>query len=513
MRKQTWILVGFIVLKFVLQYLVVSTAYDLQRDEYLHLDQGDHLAWGYLSVPPLTSWTSWFILKMGSPVWLIRFFPALFGALTLLVVWKAIEALKGSLYALVLGATCVLLSVLLRLNILYQPNSFDVLCWTMLYYCILRYLQQGTGKWLYIGAVVFAVGFLNKYNIVFLLLGMAPALLVTEQRKVFARRDLYLALLLGLLLIAPNLVWQYNNSFPVLYHMKLLAKTQLVNVSRWGFLQAQFLFFTGAFPVILAGVVALLLYPPFRQFRAFFGSIVFTLAVFLYFRSKDYYAIGIYPIYMAFGAAFLGNVLVADWRRYWRPVFLLLPVLVFIPMYRVAFPNRTPEYIMAHQEQYRKLGMLRWEDGKEHALPQDFADMLGWKELAQKVDAVYATLPAAENTLVLCDNYGQAGAINFYTTRNIRAVTFNADYINWIDTSRFYHNLLRIKEHKASDEELAETGPFFQTAALYDSISNPFAREYRTAIFTFTGARVDINRRIKAEIAEVKGRAAGREPN
>ncbi|KKX47100.1 hypothetical protein L950_0228290 [Sphingobacterium sp. IITKGP-BTPF85] len=28
--------------------------------------------------------------------------------------------------------------------------------------------------------------------------------------------------------------------------------------------------------------------------------------------------------------------------------------------------------------------MLTWEDGKEHQLPQDFADMLGWKELAKK---------------------------------------------------------------------------------------------------------------------------------
>ena len=57
--------------------------------------------------------------------------------------------------------------------------------------------------------------------------------------------------------------------------------------------------------------------------------------------------------------------------------------------------------------------MLRWEDGKEYPLPQDFADMLGWKELAAKVDKAYLEFNDPAHTLVLCDNYGQAGAINF----------------------------------------------------------------------------------------------------
>ena len=61
MTKKTLILFGFIILKFVLQYLLISPDYDLQRDEYLHLDQAHHLAWGYLSVPPVTSWFSYLI--------------------------------------------------------------------------------------------------------------------------------------------------------------------------------------------------------------------------------------------------------------------------------------------------------------------------------------------------------------------------------------------------------------------------------------------------------------------
>ena len=140
MTKKTIILLGFIILKFALQYILISPEYDLQRDEYLHLDQAHHLAWGYLSVPPVTSWISYLIFLLGNSVFWIKFFPTLFGALTLVIVWKTIELLKGNLYALILGATCVLFSSLLRLNTLYQPNSLDVLCWTAFYYIIIQYI-------------------------------------------------------------------------------------------------------------------------------------------------------------------------------------------------------------------------------------------------------------------------------------------------------------------------------------------------------------------------------------
>src|SRR5690554_5651943 len=93
-----------------------------------------------------------FIIKLlGNSVFWVKFFPALFGALTILMVWKTIEELKGSLYALILGATCVLFSVLLRLNTLYQPNSLEVLCWTTFCFVLVKYFGTENVKWLFWG--------------------------------------------------------------------------------------------------------------------------------------------------------------------------------------------------------------------------------------------------------------------------------------------------------------------------------------------------------------------------
>lgn len=504
MKKETIILLSFIALKFLLQFLLLSSVYDLQRDEYLHLDQANHLAWGYLSVPPFTSWTSYIIQLLGNSIFWIKFFPAVYGALTIYIVWKAIEELNGNLFALILGAICVLFSALLRLNTLYQPNSFDVLSWTILYFILLKYIKTYNTKWLIIGSLIFAIGFLNKYNIIFLLIGLIPALLLSEQRKIFVQSKLYTAVILGLIIISPNLFWQYNNDFPIFYHLNELAKTQLVNVDRIDFLKSQLLFYIGSLLVILSSFYALLFYKPFKPYRFFLWSVFFTLATFMFFKAKDYYAIGIYPIYIAFGSVYLGEVLKDSWKKYLKPVAVAIPLLLFIPVYNVAFPNKSPEYITQHPENYKKLGLLRWEDGKDHLLPQDFADMLGWKELAFKVDSAYSNLPKNSNTLVLCDNYGQAGAINYYTKQKIRAVSFNADYINWFDLSKKYENLIRVKEVEDVSREMQDTSPFFQNSVLAFSITNKYAREFGTTIFVFTGAKIDIRKRLEDEIARKK---------
>lgn len=504
MKKQTIILIGFILLKFVFQILVLSDDYELHRDEFLHLDQAHHLAWGFQSVPPFTSWISWIIYLLGNSIFWIKFFPALFGAGTLWIVWKTIEELKGDLFALVLGATCILFSSLLRVNTLYQPNSFDILSWTTLYFVVIKYFNTQQTKWLFVAAGVFAIGFLNKYNVVFLLIGLIPAILMCDQRKVFGQRNLYLACLMGLLIIAPNLIWQYQNSFPVFHHLKQLQEMQLVHVDRMAFLKTQLLFFLGALPEIFLGLAALLFFEPFQKYRVFFWTFVFTLLVFLYFKAKDYYAICLYPVYIAFGSVFLANLLAEGWKKWLRVVAVAIPILIMIPISKIAFPNKSPQSIIAKPENYRKLGLLRWEDGKDHPLPQDFADMLGWSELARKVDSVYMLMPNSGKTLILCDNYGQAGAINYYTKKGLRAVSFNADYVNWFDLKTNYIHLIRIKEYDETLEELKETSPYFTTATLADFIKNSYAREYKTQIFAFTGAKININERIEKEIEEVK---------
>lgn len=498
MNNRRWILFAFICVKFVLQYVLTNDYYDLHRDEYLHLDQGHHLAWGYESVPPFTSWVSWIIIQLGSSVFWVRFFPALFGCLTLLLIWKTIEKLSGKLFALVLGATAITISCLLRIDLLYQPNPFDIFAWTLVYYMVVNYIKTNENKWLYFMAMAFAIGFLNKYNIGFLIIGLVPAVLLSKHRSIFLNRHFYLAMALSLLLISPNLYWQYQHHFPVIYHMKELAATQLIHVQRSEFLKEQLLFCLNIIFVIVAALLSFFAQPAFKQYRLFFFSFLFTLFAFLFFRAKGYYALGLYPILVAFGAVRIETFTLNKNRRWIRPVMIAAPILLFLPLIRILFPIYTPQEFIK-QANGR---MSRWEDGKEYALPQDFADMLGWRELAKRTDQVYASLPAKETAIIICDNYGQAGAINYYSKYHLRAVSFNADYINWFDLSKPIRQVISIKEKKTPVSELEKKA--FQSIVVADAIRNEYARENETKIYILSEPRVDINLAIAGIIEKRK---------
>jgi hypothetical protein len=388
---------------------------------------------------------------------------------------------------------------------LYQPNSFDILAWTMLFFTVVKFIQSADNKWLWFAGITFAIGFLNKYNIAFLIIGLLPAILLTEHRSIFRNKQLYCALTLAFVLILPNLIWQFVNGFPVFKHFDELARTQLVNVNRFDFLKEQLLFFMGSLFVIVAALVAFFTYPPFRKFRLIGFTFLFVLSLFTYLKAKGYYAIGLYPILLAFGSVYLEKLLDGTRIKYLRPLAVLVPLILFLPMLQIAFPNRTPQQIRQHEKQYRDFGLLRWEDGKEHELPQDFADMLGWKELAHKVDSAATLIPDREHLLILCDNYGQAGAINFYSAnKKTAAVSMNADYINWFRLDREIRHVILVQEADDDDPERKKEQPYFQTIKCIGEVANPYAREKGTRIFVLKNANIDVNKVLEKEIAARK---------
>lgn len=501
-------LVFFILLKFILQYVAINPIYELHRDEYLHLDLGNHLAWGYLSVPPVTSWISFLIISLGNSIFWVKFFPALFGALTIYFVWKTVEALGGKLYALSLSALCITLSALLRINTLYQPNSLDFLFWTMLFYTIIRYVQTHEKKWFWMAGIIFAFGFLNKYNISFLLLGLIPAILISKQRHLFLRSELLWIMALTLVLIAPNLWWQYQNDFPVVWHLTTLSKTQLVNVNRWDFLIDQIFFFSGAHVVLLTGFISFFWFRPFKKYKFLFWTLIFVLGFYSFFRAKSYYAMGLYPIYIGFGAVYVEYLLSKGWKYKMRPVFLIIPILVIIPIFKILLPVLSPQKIADDNETYESLGLLRWEDGKNHLIPQDFADMVGWKELAEIVDEAFTHVQNKNATLIHCDGYGMAGSINFYAEQSYtEALTMEADYLNWYPLDQMsIKNVILVKGPWDDDPERKRELPLFDSVTLIGTVSNEFARDKGTKVYLLSGAKQDINAILQDEIEKKRQR-------
>ncbi|MCA8829290.1 glycosyltransferase family 39 protein [Hymenobacter pini] len=487
-------------LKFSSTFLLASHAYELHRDEYLYLDYGRHLAWGYLEVPPLTALQSWLTLALGGGWFWVKFWPALWGSLTVYVVGRAAQRLDGGNWAVALAGVCYLVGAYARLNFLFQPNSFEVLVFTLGAYLLIRQQQQPSPqRWVALG-VVLGLGLLNKYTTLFYIAALGAALLLTPMRRALVTRAFWLGPGVALLLWLPNLVWQLRHGIPFLHHMQLLHETQLVHVSAAEFWQDQLLMNLPGLWVWPAGLLALLV-GRLRAYRVVALLCCGGLLLLTVLHGKNYYALGYYPVLLAAGAAWWEKVL-ARWprgQRVLRPALLLVPVLACLPLLPVIFTVVPPGRMQQVGRHYQGTGIMRWEDGRDHALPQDFADMVGWRELADKTWAAYQALPAATRarTLILAANYGQAGAINYYNRhRPIPAAhSFNGSYLFWQHEAppQPWHYVLLI------DDEPDNLAAHFRSFCRVGEVRNPYARERGTAILLGTAPDSVIVQRIHQE--------------
>jgi hypothetical protein len=483
--RKYWLLLLLITVKFILQYTLVNPYYELHRDEYLHLDQGYHLAFGYISVPPLNSLIAALIHILGEGKFWVMFFPALFGALTIVFAWLIAEDLGGKIWAKMLTATALLFSVLVRLNLLFQPNSFDIMAWTMMFFFLLRYVSTENNKWLWYFAIITALGMNNKYTVAFMLVSIIMGMLLTPHRKLLLKASAWKAAALAFLIFLPNLLWQATNGFPVVDHMKALKETQLNNNSTWAFLASQVKIQSGSLIIIIAAITGLFTWKQFKKYRFVAFTFIILLGLFAITRAKDYYALGIYPVILAFGSVYLEN-LPGRSRIIIIPALIAVNLAMFLFIARFLMPVMSPAQITSNPRVFEQIGMLRWEDGKNHHLPQDFADMTGWKEMAEKTYAAYMTIPENElqETLVICDNYGQAGAVNYYNRGRMKeAYSLSTDYIYWIPKLDHVRNVILVGE--MTEEKIAL---MFGEYAKTGEVENEYAREKGTAIFVFREA-------------------------
>ncbi|MEO7444374.1 MAG: hypothetical protein ABIT96_02415, partial [Ferruginibacter sp.] len=107
--------------------------------------------------------------------------------------------------------------------------------------------------------------------------------------------------------------------------------------------------------------------------------------------------------------------------------------------------------------------------------------------LAAKTRAAWQAA-GTDSTMVISDNYGQAGAVNYFNSRvGLHALSFNADYNNWFPAPYQPANIIVIKESIASDDEMNPYRRSYASVRLMDSVTNPLARENGTRIYLASG--------------------------
>src|SRR5574341_472238 len=438
-----WLLIlALAIFKLALHFLT-NTNYELHRDTYRYLALADHPDWGYVTVPPFTPMLGKFTMALwGDSAFAIGFFPALIGAISVVVIALMVKKLGGGKWAIAIACSAFILSpAFLRSNTFLMPVSFDQFAWLLSGYFIVKLAKSQNPKyWIHLG-VLWGLAFLNKYAIVFLVLAFLLALLLTPERNLLRSKHFLIGLLLGLLIILPNLIWQHAHNWPVVSHMEELRQTQLVNVRVADFIMLQFLMNLHAVIVWLLGLIFLLFEQAGKKYRILGLTFLFTIFILMLLSGKAYYTLGVYPILFAAGGVAVENWFTLKWR-FLKPAILAVMVLIFLPILPYSLPVLSLDKMAAYAQASKRFGLegaLMWEDGRIHALPQDYADMTGWRELAEVVIKTYQRLSAAEQShcAIYAENYGQAGAIKYHGKKHglPEPVSFHESFVFWAPDS------------------------------------------------------------------------------
>jgi len=398
-----------------LLHAAFANRYDVFRDELYFIVCGRHPQFGYADQPPLVPLLAATTYALGGQTWILRLPPVIAAALLPWLVVRFVRLLRGGDGACWLaGVAAVIAPMFLGLTATLNTTSFEPLAWTAIAYGIARAVLLDDRRALLWTGLVAGVELEVKYALPLWLGALAIGLLVTPERRLFRRRELWLGLALALVLALPSLVWQASHGLPFLELVRN-AGDKDVAVAPVAFLLNQgFVMNPLLAPLWVAGYVApfaLRLLAPMR-FAAIAG--VVTAAATIAGHGKDYYLAPIYPTLFALGAVALDRAVRNTVARF---AYIALAVglsTVAAPLaLPILAPSALPHYMqalhLAPQAQER-------EDVRNAAiaLPPTFADMVGWRTFVRQVADAYASLPAdvRARTSIVVDNYGEAGAID-----------------------------------------------------------------------------------------------------
>ena len=386
---------------FGIAHVLTNGQFGFHRDELQFLSDAQHLDWGFVPYPPLTSALEHLGLKMfGLSLVGLRLFSVLAQTAVILISGLMARDLGGGRLAQVFTAIAVGLSPAPMGNAtMFQYSSFDMLWWVLIAWSVIRLLRDDDPRWWVAIGLFAGLGLQTKYSIAFELVGVLVGVLLTDARRYLMNRWFWAGGAVALLVFAPNLVWLVRHDF-ISYRFLQSIHTRDVNEGRAdGFLRDQFLINANLFaaPVWIAGLVG---YFRARRYRMLAWMYVVPLLLFMLLRGRFYYVSAVYPMLLA-----MGSVMGERWLHTLRPAWRVgTTALLFSGVAAIGIYAALIIMPMASNGPLLDFALQRNNDLREK---------IGWNELVTRVAAIRDALPAEQraNLGIVVGNYGEQGAI------------------------------------------------------------------------------------------------------
>jgi Dolichyl-phosphate-mannose-protein mannosyltransferase len=398
-----WMAVALIIL-----HCLVNNQYGFHRDELNFIEDGRHLAWGYVDCQPFTPFVAHIAeMLFGTSLVGIRFFPAVSQGLVLVLTGLMVQRLGGNRWAQVIAAGGAIISgVSLNQGSIFMYVSFDFLWWVTVAYGVISLLKTHDARWwMAIGAAI-GLGVMTKLTMGFLVAGLVAGVLFTSARRYLKSPWLWTGIAISLLIFLPNLLWMAQHDFITLQKLSVVhARDVGSGYYKW-FLVDQL--YNAANPSsIYLWVFGLYFFwrsSGEPNYRPLVWMYAVPLVGFLASQGRGYYLAPAYPMLIAGGAYYIGervrNLTPAQRNdRYsWLYYSLIIGGLCAASFTLPVMPVNSFWWKLADN------------------IHQLYRDEVGWPEMVKTVADIRDTVPVEERSRlgILAANYGEASAINIY---------------------------------------------------------------------------------------------------
>jgi 4-amino-4-deoxy-L-arabinose transferase-like glycosyltransferase len=392
----------------LLVHLATNHQYGFHRDELGVLEDSRYLEWGYVSYPPVGP----FLARVASDVFGvtpagIRVLPAMAQTMAVLLSGLIAREFGGGRWAQTVAATAVAIAPFsVLMGGLFQYVSFEYAILVALVYCLVRMLNSGEHRWWVVIGALLGLGLMTKYTMVVWAFSLVAGLCLTSARRHLRAPWLLAGVLLALVIVLPNLVWQAQHGFIAIDFTRSIHDRDVGLGRTQAYLPEQLFVCVSVmtFPLWFLGLWFLLQSRAGARFRPLGLLYVVSLVVFLASQGRGYYVAPGYPVLLAAGTVAL-EATVGRWRTWpQRVVKSITWVLIAVGLVGSA----------ALTLPIAPIGSAWWSGvAKVH---DNFSEQIGWPELVTQTADIYHSIPDEDRlgTMILVANYGEVGALNLY---------------------------------------------------------------------------------------------------
>ncbi|HET7814202.1 MAG TPA: glycosyltransferase family 39 protein [Candidatus Baltobacteraceae bacterium] len=416
----------------LLLHLFGNAHYGFFRDELYFIVCGRRPAFGYVDQPSLVPLLAAFSQLGGISLFALRAVPAVFAALaTYVACVLALEFGGGAFAVLVAGLVTIVAPEMLAFGARLSPDTVQMLIWPLMALVAYRIVRGADARLWMVFALLVAVGAWAKYSVAFFAVSLIAGIAFTRERHVLRSPWFAAGAALSVLLVAPNVFWQWHYGFPML---QLLHNDYDKFMLKWPpFPIQQIMVMSPLLSIVwIAGLWWVLKHPQMR----FLGLAYIVLIGMMWtLDAKAYYPAAVYPVLIAAGA-----VPIEDWtgvRKRWRTAMLVLITAFAVPSIPFVLPVVPLPTYLKYQVALGNLFHIKFHiDNGGNGIPiQYYGDMTGWPQLESQVAQAYDGLSPAEraHAAIYAHNFGEASAIDLYgrADRLPPALSGNNNYWIW----------------------------------------------------------------------------------